>query len=228
MRYSTGILTGRMKPPPEGAIRVAVVESDPLRFLGFRAIFSSEEGFRIRAASVLSVMSSADDDVILMTASGAAAFSSAMAALKAVRPSIRIIVTGAGTGEEEILRAIAAGAKGYIAEDATPGEFKHAIREVHNGSVWAPRRVLCLFIERATASPRRVRPQGADKISEREREVLKLLVAGRSNKEIGDALGIEERTVKAHVSQLMRKVGVQNRIALSVHAITHSLLAERP
>ena len=54
---------------------------------------------------------------------------------------------------------------------------------------------------------------------------MKLLVAGRSNKEIGDALGIEERTVKAHVSQLMRKVGVQNRIALSVHAITHSLLS---
>ncbi len=220
-------MTARIKPPPETTIRVAVVESDPLRFLGFRAIFSSEEGFRIRAASVLEIMSSPDDDIILMTSNGGEAFYAAMSALKALRPTIRIIVTGGGTSDEEILRAIAAGAKGYVAEDATPGEFKRAIREVHNGSVWAPRRVLCLFIERATASPRRVRPQGEDKISEREREVLKLLVAGRSNKEIGDVLEIEERTVKAHVSQLMRKVGVQNRIALSVHAITHSLLAER-
>lgn len=227
MRYSTGILTTRVKPPPENTIRIAVVESDPLRFLGFRAIFSSEESFRVRAASVSSVLSSADDDIILMASSSGAAFYSAMSALKAVRPAIRIIVTGTGTSDEEILRAIAAGAKGYIAEDATPGEFKHAIREVHSGSVWAPGRVLCAFIERATASPRRVRPQGEDKISEREREVLKLLVAGRPNKEIGDALGIEERTVKAHVSQLMRKVGVQNRIALSVYAITHSLLSER-
>src|SRR5438477_492617 len=59
---------------------------------------------------------------------------------------------------------------------------------------------------------------------DREKQVLELLVAGRSNKEIGAALGIEERTVKAHVAKLMRKVGVQNRIALSVHAITHSLV----
>jgi len=53
---------------------------------------------------------------------------------------------------------------------------------------------------------------------------LELLVAGRSNKEIGSVLVIEERTVKAHVAKLMRKVGVRNRIALSVHAITHSLV----
>ena len=51
-----------------------------------------------------------------------------------------------------------------------------------------------------------------------------MLVAGRSNKEIGSPLGIQERTVKAHVAKLLRKVGVQNRIALSVHALTHSLV----
>ena len=63
--------------------------------------------------------------------------------------------------------------------------------------------------------------------TDREKEVLEMLVAGRSNKEIGAALGIEERTVKAHVAKLMRKVGVQNRIALSVHAITHSLVTAK-
>jgi DNA-binding NarL/FixJ family response regulator len=217
-----------MKPPPKSIIRIAVVESDPLRLLGLRTIFSTEQDFQIRTATVPSILSSPDDDIILMTSSGGSAFHAAMSALKAMRPTIRIIVTGAGSGDEEILRAIAAGAKGYVAADATPEEFKHAIRVVHGDSVWAPRRVLCMFIERATTSPRRVLAQGEDKISDREREVLELLVAGRSNKEIGDALGIEERTVKAHVGQLMRKVGVQNRIALSVHAITHSLLSSPP
>jgi DNA-binding NarL/FixJ family response regulator len=217
-----------MKAPPKTTIRIAVVESDPLRFLGFRAIFSSEGDFQLRSSTVPSILSSPDDDIILITSSGGASFHAAMSALKAVRPSIRIIVTGTGAGDEEILRAIAAGAKGYIAADAKPEEFKDAIRAVHGGSVWAPRRVLCTFIELATASPRRVLPQGEDKISDREREVLKLLVAGRSNKEIGHQLGIEERTVKAHVGQLMRKVGVRNRIALSVHAVTHSLLSSRP
>jgi DNA-binding NarL/FixJ family response regulator len=52
-----------------------------------------------------------------------------------------------------------------------------------------------------------------------------LLAGGRSNKEIGAALGIEERTVKAHVSKLMRKNGVRNRLELSVHAVTHSLVS---
>ena len=61
--------------------------------------------------------------------------------------------------------------------------------------------------------------------TEREKEVLVLLVAGRSNKEIGAPLGIEERTVKAHVAKLLRKIGVQNRIALSIHAVTHSLVS---
>jgi DNA-binding NarL/FixJ family response regulator len=225
--YPTGILRARTKPPPKSIVRIAVVESDPLRFLGFRAIFSSEEGFRIRSASILSVVNSADDDIILVASSEGSAFRSAMSALKAVRPAVRIIVTGIGTSDEDVLRAIAAGAKGYVAEEATPAEFKQAIHEVHNGSVWAPRRVLCTFIERATAPARRMRPQGEDMISDREREVLKLLVAGRSNKEIGKALGIEERTVKAHVGQLMRKVGEKNQIALSVHAITHSLLSPR-
>jgi DNA-binding NarL/FixJ family response regulator len=63
--------------------------------------------------------------------------------------------------------------------------------------------------------------------TDREKEVLELLVAGRANKEIGSVLGIEERTVKAHVAKLLRKVGVQNRVALSVHAITHSLVTGR-
>jgi DNA-binding NarL/FixJ family response regulator len=59
----------------------------------------------------------------------------------------------------------------------------------------------------------------------REQEVLELLVDGRSNKEIGAPLGIEVRTVKAHVSKLMRKVGVRSRIALSTYALSHSLVS---
>jgi DNA-binding NarL/FixJ family response regulator len=62
-------------------------------------------------------------------------------------------------------------------------------------------------------------------LTEREKEILGMLVTGRSNKEISAPLGIEERTVKAHVSKLMRKMGVDNRVALSVHAVTHSLVS---
>jgi DNA-binding NarL/FixJ family response regulator len=82
-----------------------------------------------------------------------------------------------------------------------------------------------VFIERVRRSPGRVFPASPVTFTDREKEVLEMLVDGRSNKEIGSALGIEERTVKAHVAKLLRKNGLQNRVALSVHAVTHSLVS---
>jgi DNA-binding NarL/FixJ family response regulator len=74
-----------------------------------------------------------------------------------------------------------------------------------------------------TLSARAVQPQ----FTQRELEVLQLLVSARSNREIAQALGIEVRTVKSYVGRMMRKVGVGNRIALSIHAATHALGGNR-
>lgn len=208
-------------------VKIAVVESDPLRFIGFRALFDSEPDMELFSASASDIASNPEADLILLGSRGNQNLFDVMAGLKAQRPDLRILVTGAGADDEMILKALAAGAKGYVDEAASPNEFAMAIRIVNQGSVWAPRRVLSTFIERVTSSPGRIFPAGRVTFTDREKEVLELLVAGRSNKEIGAALGIEERTVKAHVAKLMRKVGVQNRIALSVHAITHSLVANR-
>ncbi len=208
-------------------IRLAVVESDPLRFVGFRALFDSESDFELVPATLPDISMLQGIDLVLLGNRAGQNLFDVMASLKATRPDLRIIVTGSGMDEETILKAIASGAKGYVDEAATPTEFVQAIRIVNQGSVWAPRRVLSMFIERVTSSPGRIFPAGRVTFTDREKEVLEMLVAGRSNKEIGAALGIEERTVKAHVAKLMRKVGVQNRIALSVHAITHSLVTAK-
>ena len=208
-------------------IRIAVVESDPLRFVGFRALFDSESDFELVSATLPDISVLQGIDLVLLGSRAGQNLFDVMDSLKATRPDLRIIVTGSGMDEETILKAIASGAKGYVDEAATPAEFVQAIRIVHQGSVWAPRRVLSMFIERVTSSPGRIFPAGRVTFTDREKEVLEMLVAGRSNKEIGAALGIEERTVKAHVAKLMRKVGVQNRIALSVHAITHSLVTAK-
>jgi DNA-binding NarL/FixJ family response regulator len=205
-------------------IRVAVVESDPLRFVGFRALFDTEPDLELVSASLADLGQLQAIDLVLLGNRGGQNLYDIMASMKAIRPDLRIIVTGSGMDDESVLKAIAAGAKGYVDEAASPAEFIQALRIVHQGSVWAPRRVLSTFIERVSASPGRIFPAGRITFTDREKEVLEMLVAGRSNKEIGSALGIEERTVKAHVAKLMRKVGVQNRIALSVHAITHSLV----
>jgi DNA-binding NarL/FixJ family response regulator len=211
------------KPP----IRVAVVESDPLRFIGFRTLFDSEPDLELHAVTVAELATRKDIDLILLGGHGSQNLFDLIAELKALRPDLRIVVTGMGSDDETILKTVAGGAKGYIDEAATGGEFAQAIRVVHEGSVWAPRRVLSMFIERVSSSPGKIFPAGRVTFTDREKEVLELLVAGRANKEIGGSLGISERTVKAHVAKLLRKLGVQNRVALTVHAITHSLVAGR-
>lgn len=217
--------SSKKQQPPR--IRIAVVESDPLRFVGFRALFESEPDMELVAASLPEVADGDSIDLVLLGTRSDQNLFDVMAGLKASRPDLRIVVTGTGADDETILKALAAGAKGYVDEAASPKEFVMAIRIVNEGSVWAPRRVLSTFIERVTSHPARIFPAGRVTFTDREKEVLELLVAGRSNKEIGSALAIEERTVKAHVAKLMRKVGVQNRIALSVHAITHSLVTSK-
>jgi DNA-binding NarL/FixJ family response regulator len=218
-----------MKPSParKPSIRIAVVEGDPLRFIGLRTLFESEPDLELHAVTAAEIATRSNIDLILLSGRGSQNVFDLMAGLKASRPDLRMLVTGIGVDDETILKTVAGGAKGYIDEDSTPAEFAKAIRAVHQGSIWAPRRVLSLFIERLSSSPGKIFPAGHVVFTDREKQVLELLVAGHANKEIGDVLGIEERTVKSHVAKLMRKVGVDNRVTLSVHAITHSLITGR-
>lgn len=214
----------RAFPLKRHPVRVAVIESDPLRFVGLRTCLGLGSDFELSSTSLSDARTQQNIDIVLLGHQMGSNLFELVATLKAARPDLNVIVMGAGMDEENILKAIASGAKGYIDQAADPTDFERALRVVNHGSVWAPRKVLSLFIERVSNSPGRVFPAGRVCFTDREKEVLEMLVAGRSNKEIGASLGITERTVKAHVSKLMRKVGVQNRIALSVHAITNSLV----
>ena len=213
-----------MKPAPKKLIRIAVVETDPLRFVGFRALFDDDSEFALQNHTPASIFKARGYDLVLIGARTGGTMYQIMAGLKGLNPSVRIIATGSSQGDEMALRALCAGAKGFVDESASPEEFKEAIRVVSSGSVWASRQLLSKFIERVTTVPRNLRREEPLVFTDREREVLHLLVSGHSNREIGNALGIEERTVKMHVAKLMRKAGVTNRIALSVHALTHSLI----
>src|SRR5260370_15246653 len=198
--------------PKRQPIRVAVIESDPLRFVGLRTCLVTESDFELSSASLAEVGAQQNIDLVLLGSHIGSNLFEVVATLKAARPGLRILVMGAGMGEENILKAIASGAKGYVDEAAGPAEFAQAFRAVNYGSVWAPRRVLSLFIERVSNSPGRIFPAGRVRFTQREKVVLEMLVAGRSNNEIGRPLRSATRTVKAHVAKLMRKVGVQNRI----------------
>lgn len=109
-------------------IRVALVESDPLRVVGFRALFESESGFELVSASLPNIVGLQSIDLVLVSNFSVQKLFDLMASLKATRPNLRVIMTGSGD-EETILQAIA-GAKGYVDEAASPAEFVQAVRVV--------------------------------------------------------------------------------------------------
>lgn len=204
-----------------------MIDSDPLRFVGFRALLSAESDFELQSVALTEVGTHEGADLVLLGSHPGKSVIDVLTTVKTLRPRLNVIVTGCNLDDGAILRAVSAGAKGYVDEAASAGKLVRAIRIVLAGSAWAPRRVLAMFVDEAHRSSGHGLPGGERTFTSREKEVLGMLVAGCSNKEIAAPLGIEERTVKAHVAKLMRKVGVPNRVMLSVHAITHSLVASR-
>src|SRR5262249_15519098 len=97
--------------PAKRKISIAVVESDPLRFIGLRSLFDSEADLELTTATVVELADNRDVDLILLGSRGGQNLFDVMASLKAVRPDLRIIVTGSGADDETILKALAAGAK---------------------------------------------------------------------------------------------------------------------
>ncbi len=209
----------------EANIGVAVVDSDPLRLAGFRALLEGRADIRLLTGSLAEVGAMENIDVVILGRRHNQNLSAVMQHLLTIQPHARVIVTAPTSSDEVALDALVHGAKGYVDEAAPASEFVSAIGIVHQGLIWASRRVLATFVERSSSASRKL--MGRTEFTTREREVLEMLVAGRSNREIAAPLGIEERTVKAHVAKLMRKVGVHNRIMLTVHAVNHCLVAVR-
>jgi DNA-binding NarL/FixJ family response regulator len=205
-------------------LRIAVVESDPLRLVGFHALLEAELDLEMISTSLAEIAIQENIDVVLIGDRVGQNLADTISNLKVMRPHMPIIVIGPSTDDETILNAIVSGARGYVFDGAPSSEFAQAIRVVSQGSVWVQRRVLSMFIEHVITQ-REGKLYGANTITDREKQVLRMLVAGLSNKEIGAPLGIAERTVKSHIAKMMRKVGVHNRIELSVHAVARALVS---
>jgi len=205
-------------------IHLAVLESGPLRRLGYHEAFASDALLHVHEGTEDEVLADPAVQVLLLGRQPGGRVFERVGEVRQQRPDLRILVAGSHGDDETIVRCLQAGAKGYIDEASPIAEFQQAIHIVGQGSIWAPRRLLSLFIDRVLqAAPGSFMPAKLV-FTPREREVLELLVGGQPNREIARHMGIEERTVKAHVAKLLRKVGVPNRIALTMHTINHALL----
>jgi DNA-binding NarL/FixJ family response regulator len=209
---------------PTSRLRVALLEPEPIRVQGFFSLFQQHPRIEFVLFDLPRLLSDREFTLAVIGLHGDELAPTLLGTIRGLRPNLRLIVMGPEANDQAILAAIGAGAKAYLETSATPQQVEQAIEIVSQGSIWAPRRVLSLFVDRVTRPPARAVAPSEIHFTNREKEVLRLLVAARSNREIAKNLGIEERTVKAHVAKLMRKVGVENRIALSIHAITHAMV----
>jgi DNA-binding NarL/FixJ family response regulator len=144
--------------------------------------------------------------------------------IRRARPALKLIVIGPEGNDELVLESIIAGARAYLELTADTTLVRQAIEVVTSGSIWAPRRLLSKLIDRLLKVPDSSLTNSNLHLTAREKEVLDLILQARSNREIARQLGIEERTVKAHVGRLMRKTGADNRIELTMHAMNRPLL----
>jgi DNA-binding NarL/FixJ family response regulator len=148
--------------------------------------------------------------------------------IRRARPALRLIVIGPEGNDELVLESIIAGARAYLDLTADIEVVRQAIEVVTSGSIWAPRRLLSKLIDRLLKVPDSSLTNGTPRLTAREKEVLELILQARSNREIARQLGIEERTVKAHVGRLMRKTGADNRIELSMRALNRPAGPQTP
>jgi DNA-binding NarL/FixJ family response regulator len=206
----------------DGDLRIGLIATDPLRILGLQTIFSNSDA-EVVALSVPGALDASGVSLILIDASCTDHLFELLATFHRRRPRLRLIVIGVQEDHEYIQRVIGAGAKGYLTHSAKESEIRLAIEIVQDDSLWAPRKVLARLLE-SSAAETSVAVGIAPKFTEREVQVLRLLVAGSPNREIAQALGIDAVTVKAHVGRIMRKVGVANRIALTVETLNRNLL----
>jgi DNA-binding NarL/FixJ family response regulator len=124
-------------------------------------------------------------------------------------PNARIIVLTTYVGDAQVLRALKAGARGYILKGHVPKELLDTIGAVHAGQKRVPPDVAAELVEHAVG----------DGLSSREIGVLQLIASGKANKEIAAQLSIAEDTVKSHVTNILAKLGANDR----THAVTISL-----
>lgn len=214
----------KMVPNTEPDITIAVLEPRELRLRGYEEALLSDPDIHIYPGTAAQAIEDPKVQILLLGTQLAPGTFDRIQDIRRQRPELRILVAGAHGDDETIVRCIQAGAKGYIDEGCSIPELLQAVHIVSQGSIWAPRRLLSKFIDRILDAPPGSMATGKIGFTPREREVLTLLVAGYSNREIAKNMGIEERTVKAHVAKLLRKVGVPNRIALTMHTINHALL----
>jgi DNA-binding NarL/FixJ family response regulator len=215
------------------AIRVLIVDDHAVVREGLRTFLELQEGIDVvgeagDGVQALEQAAALSPDVILMDLvmprlDGVAA----MRKLRRRAPRSRVIVLTSFLDDDRLMPALQAGAAGYLLKDVEPAELARAVRTAGAEQAMIDPTVAARLL-RTLSEPgpaiRRGDQTGEAALTPREREVLQLISAGRSNKRIALELGIAEKTVKTHVGHLMAKLGVSDRTQAALLAVRRGLV----
>jgi DNA-binding NarL/FixJ family response regulator len=205
-------------------IRVLIVEDHPIVREGVTAVLRPERDIQVigSAESVrdgLKLVAQMRPDVVLLDLK--------LPDVSAADSVQRFSATGSGVviftahdDDDDVFGAIRSGAKGYLLKGSPAAEVARAIRQVHAGESYLSPRIAAKLVQ-GVAQPR----TRAGRLSAREREVLRLVAAGLSNRQIAGMLSIAERTVKFHLTALFNKLGADNRAQAVAIAADRGLLS---
>jgi DNA-binding NarL/FixJ family response regulator len=201
-------------------IRIAVIDDHPLIREGLMALVSTQADMMVVAdasdgADALDLFRKHRPDVVLMDlAMPKVGGVEATVNLCKEFPNARVLVLTIRTGDEDIHRALQAGAKGYLLKETSSRQLFDAIRLVHSGHRFIPPAVAMQLAERPISSD----------LTTRELEILKHFVEGKINKEIADALSISESTVKGHITNILIKLDANDRTEAVTKALKRGIV----
>lgn len=201
-------------------ITVLLVDDHPVVRQGIRSLLDVQDGITVTGEagdgqSAVALAASLEPDVILLDLKLPGM--DGIAVLGALGESrSRVLVLTSATDPSSASLAMRSGAAGVVYKDIDPDALVRAIRSVHDGNVLLSAQAAGQLI-RSPGIP------GIDQLTSREREVLAELAKGKSNREIARTLTVSEKTVKAHVSAVLAKLGVQDRTQAALVAVRHEL-----
>ncbi len=206
--------------PPSAPIRILVVEDHGIVRQGIISILQLHDDFEVVAEAkdgleAVNLHAERQPDITLMdlrmpNLEGA----NAIAQIREQSPDAKIIILTTYDTDEDIYRGLKAGARGYILKDADFEDLVNAVRTVHSGKRYIPPDVAMKLADR----------MDVDDLTEREQDVLKLLVLGTSTTALAEALNISEGTVKFHINHIFQKLGVNDRTQAVVTALRRGLV----
>jgi two-component system, NarL family, response regulator len=203
-----------------GAIRILLVDDHPVVRAGLTSMLSTIPGLDVCGAAssgeeALQMVDSEKPDVLLLDLRMPGM--TGIELLKAIRAKTsppKTLVLTSYESDEEIYRAIEAGAQGYLLKSTPQAEIVAAIQTVHSGRHHIPPRIAARLAERMVRSA----------LTQRELEILEMVVRGLTNKQIGHALQISENTARNHINSIIRKLDVSGRTEAATAAIQQGLV----